>query len=622
MSSDVGEEQAEGGPGDRRPDDRHPVVRLWLDYGWRHRASYAGGVAALLFTNFLAVRIPVEIGAGIDALREGGGLGRHALAIAIMGFVVMGVRTLSRVLFFNPGRDVEYELRRDMFAHLMRLRPEFYARHKRGDIVSRASNDITWARLAMGFGLLAVFNVSTAMLMTGGQMLVLSPRLTAFIILPLVAGLVFLRFCINALLETQREFQEEMGLMSDQVLGTLQGMATIQGFVAEQAFIDRFETRNQRILDLSNKLAFLRSVAFPALILAGGLSLTLLIGVGGPMALRGELSVGELAAFATLLATLAGPLRSLGWMLSIIQQSRAALERIFELLDAPVLRPEGPDPAPMPGPGAGVGFRIRDLEFAYPDEPDRPVLHGLDLDIQPGEVVGIFGRTGAGKSTLLRVLARLYDPDPGQVTVVGRDGTTADLRRLDLDDWRRRLSVVPQRPFLFSDSILQNISLEAQPDRTRVQEIVQRAALAGDLESLPRGLDTIVGERGIMLSGGQRQRTALARGLYRDCDVVMLDDVLSAVDHQTEARLVDTLSDLARSERAPTTFIVSHRLSAIRHADRILVLEDGRLTDQGRHAELITRPGLYRDTWLVQAERQDDAASSDESAGAAGGGAS
>lgn len=594
-----------------RQRQRHPVLRLFLEYGWNHRLSYLGGVVALLATNWLAVRIPVEIGQGIDALRHGQAVWQHAGLIALMGLLVMGVRTLSRVLFFNPGRDVEYELRRDIFDHLMRLRPEFYARHKRGDIVSRASNDITWARLAMGFGLLAIFNVSTALLMTGGQMLLLSPRLTLFLAAPLVAGLVFLRFCIQALLSVQRQFQAEMGLLSDQVLGSLQGIATIQGFVAEDAFIDRFEVRNQRILDLSMKLAGLRSVAFPALILASGLSLTLLLGVGGPMALRGELSVGDLAAFAALLATLAGPLRSLGWMLSIIQQSRAALERIFDLLDAPVHRPEGDQPLAQPAPGRGVGFRVRDLRFSYPDAPSQPVLDGLSFDIPPGAVVGIFGRTGSGKSTLLSALARIHDPPRGAVVVVGADGSQAELTHLDLDAWRQRMAFVPQRPFLFSDSILDNISLEDPPDEDRVRAVVHRAALAGDLEGLPQGLQTVVGERGIMLSGGQRQRTALARGLYRDSDLVILDDVLSAVDHETEARLVETLGELSRGERCPTTLIVSHRLSAIRHADLILVLEEGRLVDQGTHAELVSRPGLYRDTWRVQAEK---AAARDEAA--------
>lgn len=584
----------------------HPLLRLARDYGRQHALSYGGGVAALLLTNWLAVRIPVEIGAAIDALRGSQPVGPHAAWIVAMGLVVMGVRSLSRVLFFNPGRDVEYEVRRDIFSHLMRLQPGFYATHKRGDIVSRASNDITWARLAMGFGPLSLVNVSTAFLMTGGQMVALSPRLTLFLIAPLLVGLVAVRFFIQLLLQTQRRFQAETGLLSDQVLGALQGMATIQGFVAEDAFIERFERRNHELYRLSMKLAWLRSVAFPLLILASGVAVALLIGVGGPMALRGEVSVGDLAAFVTLLATLAGPLRSLGWMLSIVQQSRAALERIFELLDAPVERPEGAHPAGQPGTGHGPGFQVRGLDFAYPDDPERPVLHGIDLDIAPGAVIGVFGRTGSGKTTLVRLLARVFNPPAGTVAVQGRDGAGADLVRLDLDAWRRRLAMVPQRPFLFGDRIAANIALEPTPDAERLGRVVEQAALSGDLASLPEGMDTVVGERGIMLSGGQRQRTALARGLYREADVIILDDVLSAVDHQTEARLVDTLTALSRSPRAPTTFIVSHRLSALRHADRIVVLDEGRVVDQGTHAELRERPGLYRDTWEAQRERRDE----------------
>ena len=233
----------------------------------------------------------------------------------------------------------------------------------------------------------------------------------------------------------------------------------------------------------------------------------------------------------------------------------------------------------------------------YPDDPDTPVLAGIDADIQPGTVVGLFGRTGSGKSTLLRVLARLYNPPSGTVFVDGDDIST-----LDLTSWRRRLSMVPQRPFLFSDTITANVALEVDPGPEAVNEAVRMAALEPDLAVLPDGLETVVGERGIMLSGGQRQRVALARGLYRGGDVLILDDVLSAVDHQTEAALVETVAGLAREPSAPTIFIASHRLSALRHCDLTLVLDRGRLVDQGKHEELTSRPGPYRDAWAVQSQ--------------------
>jgi ATP-binding cassette subfamily B protein len=374
-------------------------------------------------------------------------------------------------------------------------------------------------------------------------------------------------------------------------------MAAIQGFVAEDAFIERFETRNLEWLRTGMRLAVIRSIALPMLVLAGGISVFALIAVGGPMVLAGTLTIGELAAFIALLAVFLPPLRSMGWMMSVIQRGRAALERIFEVMDAPVERPEG-TAGHLPEAGRGPSIDIRKLSFAYPDEPQRAVIENLTATIPAGSVIGVFGRTGSGKSTLLRLLARIYNPPENTILV---DGT--DLRTIDLVSWRRRLSMVPQRPFLFSDASAANVALEAVPDDERIARSVEMAALEADLEALPDGLQTVVGERGIMLSGGQRQRVALARGLYRRGDLLILDDVLSAVDHETEAQLVATVAALTRRPEAPTVLIASHRLSALRHCDAVLVLEGGRLVDHGTHSELIKRSGPYRDTWLVQSQR-------------------
>ncbi len=575
---------------------QRPLVRLLTRYAWRYRWWYAVGGVFLWLTNYLTVAIPVEIGRAVDALRGDLPVGRSVALIAAMGAAVIVVRTWSRIMIFNPGRHVEYNLRSEIFAKLVRLQPSFYATHTRGDIVSRASNDISWVRTLIGYGGLQVVNVTFAVILTGWQMLSLSPRLTGLVILPIAAGMVVVQWAIRRLFVLGMRSQEQLGEISDHVLGSLQGMAAIQGFVAEEAFVERFERRNREWLTTDLHLALIRSLALPLLVLAGGASVVLLIWQGGPMVLAGELTIGELAAFTALLTAFLPPLRSLGWLLSVIQRGRASLERIFELVDAPIERPEGPRPV-VAAAGRGPTIVVSDLSFAYPDEPGRLVLEGITATIPAGAVVGLFGRTGSGKSTFLRLLARLYNPPRGTVAVDG-----VDLLDLELDAWRRRLAMVPQRPFLFSDSVAANIALAADPSPRRLAEAVRQAALERDVATLSDGLDTVVGERGIMLSGGQRQRVALARGLYRGGDLLFLDDVLSAVDHATEAELLASIAALTATPGAPTVVIASHRLAAFRRTSLVLVLDRGRLVDAGRHEELLARPGIYRDTWLLQGQ--------------------
>lgn len=581
------------------------AVRVLREYAWRYRWSYAAGFVFLWLTNQLTVEIPIQIGAAIDALSDGTpqAAATPILLIAGMGLSVIVVRTLSRVLIFNPGRDVEYLLRADLFDRLLRLRPDFYAGRTTGDLVNRASNDLTFARIFVGFGVMQLVNVTLALLLTGWKMVGLSPKLTALTVIPIALAMVLVRFAVRKVMDLHRLRQEQLGDLSDHVLGSFQGIATIQGFVAEERFTERFDARNEALFKTSMMSSVLGALAFPALLLAGAIAIFIVLYVGGPMAIRGELSVGDVAAFATLLGILLPPLRSMGWMLSVLKRGQASLDRIFEILDEPVTRPEGEQPAAVPS-GGPPGFSIEGLTFAYPDDPDTPVLRDVSVEIPPGAIVGVFGRTGSGKTTLLRLLSRHFDPPPGAVRVTG-EGGAVDVTRLDLTDWRERLAVAPQRPFLFSDSIRDNIALDDDPDAERVARAVSLAALTPDLQGFTRGLDTIVGQRGIMLSGGQRQRVALARALHRPgARVVLLDDVLSAVDHETEQRLVEALSTLGGDVGRPTTFIVSHRVSAIRHADLVLVLEDGAIVDRGTHAELSARPGIYRETW--EAQRPDD----------------
>ena len=589
----------------------HPIPRMLATYAWPHRWSFAGGFAMLAATNWLSVEIPVRIGGAIDRYAKGEDPLPAILLVGLMGVAVIVVRTLSRVLIFNPGRSAEYALRRDLFGHLLALRPAFYASRATGDIISRASSDITFARVLTGFGVMQAVNVSLALSLTAWKLMSLSPVLTLWAVVPITVGMIIVRSAIQRIFRLHRESQEQLSALSDHILGSFQGIATIQGFNAEPRFRERLDARDHELFTTRTTAAAISSVAFPGLTLAGSISVFTLLFVGGPMAVEGTLSVGDLVAFQGLLLMLLSPLRSMGWMISIFQRGQVSLERIFDLIDAPVARPEGDQPAPLPET-TGPAYAARSLSFAYPDDPDTEVLHDVTIDIPGGSVVGLFGRTGSGKSTFIRLLTREYDPPRGTVFIGESSGpASTDLSSVDLHAYRERLAVAPQRPFLFSDTIGENIEMSARPadlgreDRAPIDPAARAraahlAALDPDLAALPDGIDTVVGERGIMLSGGQRQRAALARALYKRGDIIILDDVLSAVDHETEHHLVEALSSLGESGARPTTFIASHRLSALRHADLVLVFDHGRLIDTGSHTELVERPGPYRDTWLAQ----------------------
>lgn len=558
---------------------------------------YVGGILALAATNWLSVEIPMYLAQGIDALSQGAEgrptILRSALIVGIMGVLVIGVRSASRLLFFTPGRLVEARVKHDLFAKMLRHQPAFLDQWPTGDLISRASSDVNMIRLLGGFTLLGMVNTVVAFAMTGTQMVRISPRLALWVTVPLVVGFLVTLIFVGRLRKVMERMQAQAAELSDHILSSYQGVPTIHAFRAERAFEAAFHAKNDAYLRTMLERANLRVVIGPVLSLAASVNVFLLLYVGGPMAIRGEITVGQLVAFTTLVAYLTGPLRGLSFIISLFKQAQASLDRIDAILVPDPERPELPDP--RPAPEAPPALEVRQLTFAYPDQPEDTVLRDVSFTLPPGATLGILGPTGSGKTTLLRCLARLYNPPRGTVFVNG-----VDVLDLDLDDWRRRMCLVPQRAFLFSERVRDNILLGA-PDQGRVQEVLRLAQLEVDMAALPHGVDTVVGEAGLTLSGGQRQRVALARGLARSHSVLMLDDVLSAVDHATEQALIHAI----RLGDKPTTVIVANRISALQHADRILVLSGGQVVDSGTHDELIARPGLYRDTWDRQ--RDDDA---------------
>ena len=569
---------------------------LFKRYLRKNLPSYLAGTVCLLATNYLSVTIPEQIGAAVDVLTTPenlDGIKPFVLNIAWMGLVVVAVRTLSRVLFFNPGRDVEYRIRRDLFGNLLHLPPSFYATQNRGDIISRASSDITWVRALIGFGGLQSINLVFALSLTLWKMGSVSWVLTGITLAPIIVGTIIVQGSIRSWYPMMKKNQEYLADISEHVLESVNGITTIQGFQAAPAFIRELEQRNKAWFDNTIQLKLVQSTIMPLVALAGATSVFLLLFYGAPLLENGTLTVGDIATFIALLAALVPYMRSLGWMLSTWQSGRAAADRVMELLDAKADYPEGDHGQLLPETVV-PSIKVDGLSFAYPDDPENNILQDVSLELPAGQTLGVFGKTGSGKSTLLRVLSRMYAPERGMVHVDG-----IDICDLDIYGWRRKLSTVPQRPFLFSDSVRANIALSDENDADKLDAAISLASLTQDLPALPNGLDTIVGERGIMLSGGQRQRVALARGLYQGGEVILLDDVLSAVDHENEQRLVKALSSFQERSQ-PSCVIVSNRISAFRHANQIVVLDEGRVVQRGTHHELIEDEGIYREAYMAQ----------------------
>lgn len=574
------------------------VWRFIRIYMWPYWLWYLAGMLMLLVTNYIAVEIPLYLAAGIDALAASGDqsdlITRNAAIVALLGVAVIVVRTGSRLLFFTPGRLIEAQLKRDLFASIINHQPTFLAQFPTGDLMSRATSDVNTLRMFAGFTVLGIINTVVALTLTAGQMIRISPLLAVAVSVPLLIGFAVTQGLARQFHAVMRALQRENGVLSEWVLSSYQGHATVQTFGAKDAFLNVFHDTNDKLLRATLRRSNLRVAFGPALGLAAAIDVFVLLWIGGPMAIAGTLSIGEIIAFTTLVAYLTGPLRGMSFIIALVSQTHASLERLDVLLYTPADRPEAT--AGIAAQQAPVALDVRGLSFAYPDSDGTLALDDVSFSVPAGATLGVVGPTGAGKSTLLKLIYRWYNPPRGAIFVDG-----VDVLDLDLDRWRDTATLVPQRAFLFTESLRDNVLLGAEDD-VLLDQVVRRASLAPDLRQLPAGALTVVGEAGMTLSGGQRQRVALARGLARGGALLALDDVLSAVDHKTEHELVEALR--SPSTRT-TTILVAHRLSALEGADHIIVLDRGRLVDQGTHAALIARPGLYATLWERQREGAD-----------------
>ncbi|GIU73151.1 MAG: ABC transporter [Bryobacteraceae bacterium] len=566
-------------------------LEFCLPYLRKYRRRITLGTGALVVKDVAGAGVPLLIKWGVDALTSGAPLGRVAwLAAAVTALSLLkGVFMYwMRVILVGVSRDVEYDMRNDLFACLVRLDGSFYARFRTGDIMARATNDLNAVRMMMGPAVMYLAETSLTLLLALSVMLAVDWRLTLWALAPaplISLAVVFFGRRIHERFEAiQRLFSD----ISSRVQESLAGIRVIRAYVQEEAEMRRFQELNERFIGENLRLAKLSGLFLPLLFFFVGLTFLIVLWVGGLQLLEGRITLGSFVMFNSYMAMLVWPMIAFGWVTNLVQRGRASLGRIRELM-AEQPRIAAP-PAPRPVPAGPCEIRFEDVRAAF---DGRTVLSGISLRIPAGSTVAIVGRTGSGKSTLVHLIPRLLDPAGGAVLL-----GNVDLRELDPQQVRRRIGFVPQETFLFSATLAENIAFGA-PGAPR-EEILRAAHMAGleqDLQSFPQGLDTEVGERGLTLSGGQKQRVAIARALVRNPEILILDDALSAVDTLTEDRI---LSGLRQFMHGRTTILISHRVSTVREADTIYVLDQGRIVEQGSHDELLALNGYYADLYQKQ----------------------
>jgi len=573
-------------------------VKRLFGYLRRYRGRYAAGGVCLLITASLAMAVPYLLKRAIDAIERGESfdtVGRLAAAIAGVALVQAVTRTLSRSLIFNVGRDVEYELRSDLFAHLQRLPLAYYQAQQTGDLMSRLINDVTAIRMLLGVGILNLVNTPVYYAYGVTIMLTLDPVLTVIALSPYPILLLVMKRVSRRLMEQTLRVQEGLADLSSAVQENISGMHVVKAYDAEAVVVRRFAQLNDVFTQHSVELARVRGRLIPLMRVASGTGTLMVLWYGGMQVIAGRIGLGDLVAFIGYLNLLAWPTMALGWMLSIVQRGRAAMQRLEHIFAMDPAIADAPSAMPLPAVRGRIEFR--DVTFAYPRlDNGHPVLTNVSFTIEPGQKLALVGRTGSGKSTLVQLLPRLFDVSDGTVLLDGRD-----VRTLPLAQLRDAVGFVPQDPFLFSTSIRDNIAFAVDAPDGEAEALVRRAAeiagVAEDVEAFPHGYETMVGERGITLSGGQKQRLTLARAIASDPRILVLDDALSSVDTRTEHAILRGLRDVMAGR---TSIVIAHRISTVMDADCIAVLDEGRIVEIGDHATLLARDGVYADLYRQQ----------------------
>lgn len=553
---------------------------------------YALGLIFLAITNFITLEIPQLAKSVVNNLDKPHPDFSHlqmiALAIVGLGVLQILVRSLSRILIFWPGRKLEATAKMDLFGRMMTLPQEFFSKYGMGDLISRLANDIGHLRVFFAFGMLQIFNMIFLLIFTITKMASVNAHLTMICLSPLLLMLVMTRYVLPRIHQFSRENQDALGRLTNRVTEAFVNVHVIQANAAEKAFLSRSEVENQEVYSTNMKMIVLRTLFFPLMASLTSISQLLVLFYGGHEILAGRLSVGDILAFNIYLATLAFPFTSIGIILGVYKRSKTALERleVFSTEDSE----KNFGTALQPREAATPVFEVRNLTFRYPQSPDvtrGDALRNVSFTVYPKESLGLFGPVGSGKSTLFRLLTRLYDPPRGTVFFHGTDVLDWDPQQL-----RRHVGYALQSVHLFSDSIRDNLTFGTTEDVTdaEIEEALDDAVINQEVLGFEEGLNTKVGEKGIRLSGGQKHRLALARLFLRPYEALIFDDVLAAVDNQTEAKLIHSIK-----KRQAAVLLASHRIPALKSCQKILYLKDGEIVDQGSYAELVKRHPEMRD---------------------------
>jgi len=565
-----------------------PRLRVYL---LRYRRAYAAGfllsiaAALLLMVNPVLVRLAIDGVARGTALRL---LGLYALGLALVHAGVLVLRYFWRMSIFGASRRIEYEMRNEYFAHLQRMHLAFFHRTRTGDLMARAVNDLSTVQRFLGPGLMHGFSTVITFAIAVGFMLTVDLRLTLVMmfILPLVSlTFIILAPRIHARFEL---VQDQFSTISAKAQENFSGIRVVKAFAQEPYEIEAFAALNREYIRRNLGVIKTSGALWPLIDFFLGLAAVVLLWQGGSAVIAGRITIGQFVQFTAYLGLLAWPMVALGWVVNLMQRGLASMKRLDEIFTQRPAIVDHPDARPMPALRGEIEFQ--DLTFAY---NGAPVLRGITLRIPAGHTVAIVGPTGSGKSTLVSLIPRLFDVTEGRLLIDG-----VDVRRIRLEDLRRQIGFVPQDTFLFSDTLRENIGygVEAAADGV-VQRAAEVSALVRDLSDLPRGYETVVGERGVTLSGGQKQRTAIARALACDPRILILDDALSSVDTHTEEEILTRLRAVMATR---TAILISHRISTVRAADLIVVLDDGRIVERGTHDELLARGGLYAELYQKQ----------------------